>query len=35
VEQGKAILSESGLPVISAETMSEAAEKIAKAVKKF
>lgn len=33
VELGKKILAESGLPIISASTMSEAAEKICKAVK--
>ena len=33
VEQGRAILSESGLAIIPAETMAEAAEKIVKAVK--
>jgi succinyl-CoA synthetase beta subunit len=35
VEQGKKILADSGLPIIPAETMAEAAEKIVKAVKKF
>jgi succinyl-CoA synthetase beta subunit len=33
VEIGKKILAESGLPIISAETMAEAAEKIVKEVK--
>jgi succinyl-CoA synthetase beta subunit len=32
VEQGRQILAESGLTIISAETMAEAAEKIVKAV---
>jgi succinyl-CoA synthetase beta subunit len=32
VEQGRKILAESGLTIISAETMAEAAEKIVKAV---
>jgi succinyl-CoA synthetase beta subunit len=35
VELGRKILSESGLAIIPAETMSEAAEKIVKAVKGF
>jgi len=35
VEQGKRILTDSGLPIISAETMAEAAEKIVAAVKQF
>jgi succinyl-CoA synthetase beta subunit len=35
VEQGKKILTDSGLPIISAETMAEAAEKIVAAVKQF
>jgi succinyl-CoA synthetase beta subunit len=35
VEQGRKILADSGLAVISAETMAEAAEKIVKAVKQF
>jgi succinyl-CoA synthetase beta subunit len=35
VELGRKILSDSGLPIISAETMAEAAEKIVQAVKKF
>jgi len=35
VEQGRAILSESGLAIIPAETMAEAAEKIVKAVQEF
>ncbi len=35
VEQGKKILADSGLTIISAETMAEAAEKIVKAVKEF
>ena len=33
VEQGRKILADSGLPIISAETMAEAAEKIVKAIK--
>ena len=33
VESGRKILSDSGLPIISAETMAEAAEKIVQAVK--
>jgi succinyl-CoA synthetase beta subunit len=33
VELGRKILAESGLPIISAETMAEAAEKIVKEVK--
>jgi succinyl-CoA synthetase beta subunit len=33
VELGRKILKDSGLPIISAETMAEAAEKIVKAVK--
>jgi succinyl-CoA synthetase beta subunit len=32
VEQGRKILADSGLPIISAETMGEAAEKIVAAV---
>jgi succinyl-CoA synthetase beta subunit len=35
VEQGRRILADSGLSIISAETMAEAAEKIVKAVKQF
>jgi succinyl-CoA synthetase beta subunit len=35
VDEGKRILAESGLAVISAETMAEAAEKVVGAVKKF
>jgi succinyl-CoA synthetase beta subunit len=35
VELGRKILSDSGLPIISAETMAEAGEKIVQAVKKF
>jgi succinyl-CoA synthetase beta subunit len=35
VELGRKILSDSGLPIISAETMAEAAEKIVQAVKGF
>jgi succinyl-CoA synthetase beta subunit len=35
VEQGKQILASSGLTIISAETMAEAAEKVVKAVKQF
>ena len=35
VDQGKKILADSGLPIISAETMAEAAEKIVAAVKGF
>ena len=35
VELGRKILSDSGLPIISAETMAEAAEKIVGAVKRF
>ena len=35
VELGRKILADSGLPIISAETMAEAAEKIVQAVKKF
>ena len=35
VELGRKILFDSGLPIISAETMAEAAEKIVQAVKKF
>jgi succinyl-CoA synthetase beta subunit len=35
VELGRKILADSGLPIISAETMAEAAEKIVRAVKKF
>jgi succinyl-CoA synthetase beta subunit len=35
VELGRKILADSGLPIISAETMAEAAEKIVKAVKQF
>jgi succinyl-CoA synthetase beta subunit len=33
VELGRKILADSGLPIISAETMAEAAEKIVQAVK--
>jgi succinyl-CoA synthetase beta subunit len=35
VEQGRQILEGSGLTIISADTMAEAAEKIVKAVKQF
>ena len=35
VDQGKKILADSGLPIISAETMAEAAEKIVAAVRQF
>jgi succinyl-CoA synthetase beta subunit len=35
VEEGKRILAQSGLPVISAETMAEAAERIVAAVKQL
>jgi len=35
VELGRKILADSGLPIITAETMAEAAEKIVQAVKKF
>jgi succinyl-CoA synthetase beta subunit len=35
VEIGRKILADSGLPIISAETMAEAAEKVVKAVKQF
>jgi succinyl-CoA synthetase beta subunit len=35
VELGRKILADSGLPIISAETMAEAAEKIVQAVKGF
>jgi Succinyl-CoA synthetase, beta subunit len=35
VEQGRQILAASGLTIISADTMAEAAEKIVKAVKQF
>ena len=33
VEQGKKILSESGLPIITADNLADAAEKVVKAVK--
>jgi succinyl-CoA synthetase beta subunit len=35
VELGRKILRDSGLPIISAETMAEGAERIVQAVKKF
>jgi succinyl-CoA synthetase beta subunit len=35
VEIGRKILADSGLPIIAAETMAEAAEKIVRAVKEF